>query len=407
MRNFWRELPQPFFALAPMEDVTDIAFREMFVRYSKGSKVKTTYKEPKQSFIKSLIPTNFLQIFKAENLRAPTPTILKTCLGSSNTNLVLFTEFTPSDGLAFGDDKAQEKLRAKLSYTEAQRPIVAQIYNSNPERMKEAARLVQTLGFDGVDINMGCPVNAVVKQVSGSALIKHPELAVSLMQAVREGAPNIPLSVKTRIGYSSVDDMQEWIAKILAQKPDALTVHLRTRSQFSKVPAQWEHMKEIVKMRDEISPNTIIIGNGDVQSVEQGKELAQQYGCEGIMIGRAAFGTPDLFSHMKEKQTKTNFLNPLPLAAHYPGFKKLFLFVFKKKPSCDLFALNKREKKIKMLIEHIELFDKFLLKPGHKGYHVMKKHYKAYINGWQGAKDLRVKLMNTNNPQEAIKLLQK
>ncbi len=400
MSNFWRELPQPFFVLAPMEDVTDIAFREMFVRYSKGLRVKT-------------------------------------CSGSSNTDLVLFTEFTPSDGLAFGDDKAQEKLRAKLSYTEAQRPIVAQIYNSNPERMRDAARLVQDLGFDGVDINMGCPVNAVVKQVSGSALIKHPELAVKLMQAVREGAPNIPLSVKTRIGYSSVDDMQDWIAKILAQKPDALTVHLRTRSQFSKVPAQWEHMKKIIKMRDEISPDTIIIGNGDVQSVMHGKELAKQYGCEGIMVGRAAFGTPDFFSHAKEKQTNTNFFNKtfdLDQSNHNhtqamstllrSGQQSSDLGSLTEQtqetsskpkscgdPSYDVIALSdalsQRDKKIKMLIEHIELFDKLLLKPGHKGYHVMKKHYKAYINGWSGAKELRVKLMHTNNPQEAIKLLQK
>ncbi len=324
MSNFWKEIAnthKPFFCLAPMEDVTDIAFREMFARYSKQSK---------------------------------------------DSNLVLFTEFTPSDGLAFGDENAQKRLRAKLSYTESQRPIVAQIYNSDPSRMRDAAALVQGLGFDGVDINMGCPVNAVVKQVSGAALIKHPDLAVELIRAVREGAPRVAVSVKTRIGYSSKDEMQEWLSTILREKPDALTVHLRTRSQFSRVPADWSLMSEIIKLRDEISSETIIIGNGDVQSVEQGKILAHKYGCEGIMVGRGAFGTPDFFVGT---------------------------------------VSTGKDAKIKMLIEHIELFDEMLLEPEHKGYHVMKKHFKAYINGWSNAKELRVKLMNTQSTDEAIQIL--
>ncbi len=365
MTNFWQESAykhKPFFCLAPMEDVTDIAFRETVARYSKQSRQGS--------------PGDF----------------------------VMFTEFTPSDGLAFGDVRAQEKLRAKLSYTEGQRPIVAQIYNSNPKRMEDAARLVQDLGFDGVDINMGCPVNAVIKQISGAALIKHPELAVELIRAVRKGAPNLALSVKTRVGYNSVDEMQGWLTKILKEKPDALTIHLRTRSQFSKVPANWSLMKEIVKMRDKISPNTIIIGNGDVESVKHGKELADKYGCEGIMVGRASFGTPDFFSSCNSHHNKTNFLNFLPLAAHFLGFKKLFRYG---EPTEGVFTRSSavKNKKIKMLIEHIELFDEFLLKPKYKGYHVMKKHFKAYINGWDGAKDLRKQLMATESPEEAIMLL--
>ncbi len=349
MINFWQQLAQehkPFFCLAPMEDVTDIAFREMFVRYSKQQGKVSLWQR------------------------------LSGRVSVSPSNLILFTEFTPSDGLAFGDAKAQEKLRAKLSYTEGQRPIVAQIYNSNPQRMEDAARLVQELGFDGVDINMGCPVNAVVKQVSGAALIQHPELAVELMRAVRKGAPSTPLSVKTRVGYSSVSDMQDWIAKILAEKPDALTIHLRTRSQMSKVPAQWELMPEIIKMRDELSPSTIIIGNGDVHSTQEGRELASQYGCEGIMVGRAAFGTPDFFLSTSLKAQSVT-------------------------PKTD------KQSKVQMLTEHLSLFDTLLLKPKHKGYHVMKKHFKAYIGGWSGAKELRAQLMATSSPAEAREVLQK
>ncbi len=379
--NFWQRLSSgsdPFFCLAPMEDVTDIAFREMFVRYSKQ------------------------------------------CRQGTPSDIVLFTEFTPSDGLAFGDERAQERLRAKLSYTEGQRPIVAQIYNSNPKRMESAARLVQELGFDGVDINMGCPVNAVVKQVSGAALIRHPELAVELMRAVRKGAPKLPLSVKTRIGYSSVDDINTWIPTILKEKPDALTVHLRTRSQMSKVPAQWEHMRQIVKWRDELSPSTVLIGNGDVQSVEQGTELAKEYGCEGIMVGRAAFGTPDFFS-TDLTPSEDNLLPAMPTllrsrqqSSDLGHITEQAQDMSSKPKSCGgptggVFTGSDvtKTKKIKMLIEHIKLFDELLLKPGHKGYHVMKKHYKAYINGWDGAKELRKELMATESPEEAIKLLQK
>jgi tRNA-dihydrouridine synthase len=339
-RNFWQELAihqRPFFCLAPMEDVTDIAFREMFVRYSK---CRTT------SFFSML--TRFFTRVKP---------------------FVLFTEFTPSDGLAFGDEKAQERLRAKLSYFKGQRPIVAQIYNSNEERMEHAARLVQEFGFDGVDINMGCPVNAVVKQISGAALIKHPELAVKLMRAVRRGAPNIPLSVKTRIGYSSKDDMHDWMTTILTEKPDALTIHLRTRSQMSKVPAQWELLPSIIKLRDELSPDTVIIGNGDVMSMEHGMELVQTYGGEGVMVGRGAYGKPDFFLRDISQRC------------------------------------TRKECKIQMLIEHIELFDTLLLQQEYKGYHVMKKHYKAYITGWSGAKELRARLMETDTPREAIGIL--
>lgn len=316
--TFWQELPKPFFALAPMEDVTDIAFREMFARHSKP--------------------------------------------GSP---LVLWTEFVPSDGLAFGDAHAQEKLRAKLSYTPAQRPIIAQVYNADPGRMREAAALVQELGFDGVDINMGCPVNAVIKQVSGAALIQHPNLACQLIEAVKEGAPKLPVSVKTRIGYNR-DEIDTWIRTLLEQQLDALTVHLRTRKEMSKVPAHWERMSQVVALRNQIAPETVLIGNGDVADVAHGQALVEQYQCEGIMIGRGAFGTPDLFANHKTDRTH----------------------------------------KIKMLIEHLEVFDELLLQRQHKACHVMKKHFKAYISGWNGAKEQREMLMATESPQEAIRILQ-
>lgn len=245
---------------------------------------------------------------------------------------------------------------------------MAQIYNSNPERMQKAAALVQNLGFDGVDINMGCPVNAVVRQISGAALIKYPDLAIRIIDAAKRGAPDIPISVKTRIGYASKSEMHNWISILLKTRIDALTVHLRTRNQFSKVPADWSVMPEIIKLRDEISPNTIIVGNGDVHSVGHGIKLTKEYGCDGIMVGRAAFGKPDFFCHYG-----------VNLDPHW---------------------------KIKTLLHHLDLFDKLLFKKRYKSFHVMKKHFKAYIAGWKGAKELRARLMDTENPNEAMRILE-
>lgn len=318
MHGMWSSIQKPFLALAPMEDVTDVAFREMFARYSDG--------------------------------RVPR---------------VLWSEFVSADGLTFGDTEAQERMRAKLSFTEAQRPVVAQIFSSVPERIERAAALVQELGWDGVDINMGCPDKAVEKQGAGAALIKNVDNARELIRAMRRGAPHIAVSVKTRIGYNT-EDIDVWLRSILEEKPDALTVHLRTRKELSDVPAHWELMPKIVALRDEVSPQTVLIGNGDVTSVAEGLALIAAHGCDGVMVGRGAFGAPDFFGERSEEKSH----------------------------------------KLALLREHLELFDTMLYQHGHKAYHVMKKHFKAYVHGWEGAKELRERLMHTTSPREAVGLLQ-
>lgn len=324
MANFWPTLKAPFFVMAPMEDVTDAAFRRMFAKYGKPD--------------------------------------------------VTWTEFTSADGLVLAPEKGQAALRAKLMYTEGERPIVAQLFSAVPERMEKAARICTELGFDGIDINMGCPDKSVEKGGAGAALIKNPSLARELIEAAQRGTCScasqtctcrkcIPVSVKTRIGYG-VDEIDTWIPHLLAQKPAALTVHLRTRKEMSDVPAHWEHMPRIATLRANLSPETRLIGNGDVQNIADARTKVSAAGCDGVMLGRAIFGNPWLFSEY----------------------------------------VPKSHERIVALIEHIQLFNELL--GGTVNFATMKKHFKAYIHGWDHAKDLRVSLMETSEAKAAICVLE-
>ncbi len=306
--TFWNRLPKPFFAMAPMADVTDCVFREIISKYSRHGEVG----------------------------------------GGPD---VFWTEFVSTDGLALG---GRDALLVDLKFNpEIERPIVAQLFGSNIETMEKAAALCQELGFDGIDINMGCPDKSIEKQGAGAAMIKNPKRAREIIQAAKRGAPNLPISVKTRVGYNKVE-IEEWIPQILEEGVAALTVHARTRKEMSLVPARWEHVAEVVRMRDAMGLDTKIIGNGDVKTVVEGKMLAEQTGCDGIMIGRGIFGTPWLFDTTRQEPTLR-----------------------------ERFAI---------LIEHTKRYEAVL--GGLKNFSIMKKHYKAYVNGFDGAKELRVELMD-------------
>jgi nifR3 family TIM-barrel protein len=314
MHGFWESLPRPFFIQAPMEDVTDAAFRRLIAR-----------------------------------------------MGAPD---VMFTEFTSADGLVLAPEKGQIALRAKLMFDEGERPIVAQLFSSIPERMEKAAAIVADLGFDGIDINMGCPDKAVEKSGCGAALIKHPEVARELIRAAKRGGRGIPVSVKTRMGYN-VDEMDTWLPQLLAEEPANLTVHLRTRKEMSLVPAHWDQMSRAVAIRDKVSPNTRITGNGDATDLHDAREKARQSGADGVMLGRAIYGNPWLYAKRD--------VPPTP------------------------------QERIIALAEHIKIFDELL---GHtSNYATMKKHFKAYISGWDNAKDLRVQLMETMKAEEALAIL--
>ncbi len=283
---------------------------------------------------------------------------------------VLWTEFVAADGLAH--PKAREKLLIDLKYGEDEHPIVAQIFGSKPDNIREAAKLCRELGFDGVDINMGCPDRTIEKQGSGAGMMKNPELAVEIIRAAIEGAGDLPVSVKTRIGYNK-NEIETWLPKILAEDIAALTVHLRTRKEMSDVPAHWELMPQIVGLRDKINPKVVILGNGDVVDTDDARKKCEETGCDGVMLGRAIFGNPFLFN-----KTKSNFFST-PLAP------------------TDL-SLEKIQFRLQIMVEHTKLFESMLV--GVKNFAIMKKHYKAYVNGFDGAKELRTELMDAKNANE-------
>ncbi|MBV9159191.1 MAG: tRNA-dihydrouridine synthase [Candidatus Kaiserbacteria bacterium] len=314
MRNFWQDLPRPFFALAPMEDVTDAAFRRLIAKYGKPH--------------------------------------------------VFFTEFTSADGLALADEKGQRNLRKGLEYSEAERPIVAQLFSSSPQYMEQGAAIARELGFDGVDINMGCPVNEVVNQHCGAALIKDPARAREIIRATTRGAGDLPVSVKTRLGYHE-DELDTWLPELLAEEPAVVTIHARTRKEMSAVPARWERVAAAVKIRDSLKSKTLIVGNGDVVDLKDASNKAAATGCDGVMLGRAIYGNPWLFADRDTSPT--------------------------------------REEHIRALIEHIGLFQEHM--SGFVNDALMKKHFKAYISGWDNAKELRMQLMDAASLNEAKSLL--
>lgn len=303
--SFWKRLKKPFFVLAPMADVTDAAFRRIIAKYGKPD--------------------------------------------------VFWTEFVSADGLV---SPGRKILLKDLEYSKEERPIVAQLFTSHKDKMKEAAELAASLGFDGIDINMGCPDRSIEKQGAGAALIKTPELALQIIQAAKEGAPNIPVSVKTRVGYNT-RELETWIPKLLSADISALTIHARTRKEMSKVPADWRDVKRAVEIRNELKKDTLIIGNGDILDLEDAQKKAEESGADGIMLGRAIFGNPWLFSQKRDISIK---------------------------------------ERLSVAVEHTKLFEKLL--GDVKSFSVMKKHFKAYIHGFDGAKELRAKLMETENASE-------
>ena len=303
--------------LAPLADVTDPAFRSLIAKYGKPD--------------------------------------------------VMWTEFVSADGLFLG---GYEHLIKDLAFTEEERPIVAQFFTGNPEMMEKAAELAGDLGFNGVDINMGCPDKSVEKQGGGSASIKNPLNAQEVIRAAMRGASkngkNLPVSIKTRIGYNK-NELETWLPTLLETNPAVITLHARTRKEMSAVPARWEHIKRAVEIRDNFvdsngkKSETLIFGNGDISSLEDAEKKVIEAGCDGAMLGRAIFGNPWCFNRDLKKENVS-----IP-------------------------------DRLRVMVEHTKLFEELL---PHKSFAIMKKHYKAYVNGWDGAKELRMKLMEAKDANE-------
>lgn len=319
-------LPKPFFVLAPMDDVTDTVFRQV---------VQTTH-EPD----------------------------------------LFFTEFVNVDGL---QSPGRTKLLKKLRFVESEKSLVAQLWGLKPENFRKTAEqiadgtfakelgLPEGINFVGIDLNMGCPAKSEVQNGACSALIKNRPLASEIIKATQEGAAGrLPVSVKTRLGFLEID--HTWLEFLLEHRLDMLTVHGRTKKEMSKVPAHWDEIGNVVPARDRIAPETLIVGNGDVESRAEGLKLAEQYNLDGIMVGRGIFHDPYLFAEQSPWETLS------------------------------------RTERVELYRRHVTLFAD-TWRDGERPIHTLNKFCKIYINGFDGAKELRERLMSANSADDLLKIL--
>ncbi|NIK21533.1 tRNA-dihydrouridine synthase [Paenibacillus lupini] len=310
--NFWLDLPKPFFILAPMEDVTDVVFRH----------VVSTAAKPD----------------------------------------VFFTEFTSTD--SYCNPLGIESTRGRLTFTEDEQPIVAHLWGNKPALFEQMSIDMKKLGFRGIDLNMGCPVQNVASNGKGAGLIRHPEVAAEIIQAAKAGG--LPVSVKTRLGYSEVDEWRGWLTHILKQDIANLSIHLRTKKEMSKVDAHWELIPEIKELRDEIAPNTLLTINGDIPDRATGLKLVEQYGVDGVMIGRGIFTNPFAFEKEPKEHSAKDFLH--------------------------------------LLLLQLDLHDKYSeILP--RSFKPLLRFFKIYVRGFRGANELRIQLMETKSTDEVRRLV--
>jgi len=279
---------------------------------------------------------------------------------------VFFTEFVSVDGLVSeGGRKRLLLMLEKSKYEKKNKNLIFQVFGSDPEKFAKAIKIIKKLNPAGIDINIGCPDKAVIKQGSGSALMKveNWERLKNIYDSCKKEAGNIPISIKTRVGFEKID--WAWIRFVLSLQPQAITVHLRTTKEMSKSDAHWEIAEKINYFRNEISPKTILIGNGDIETMKQGIEKIKKSGFDGFMVGRGIFYNPALFGNK------------------------------------DFNSFSPKEK-LEILFKHLDLFEKEFYKNNNwvKSFALMKKFLKIYISGFDGAKDLRVKLMKAKKAEE-------
>lgn len=321
--NFWKDISKPIFALAPMEDVTDTAFRELVLYISDPDKLQ-----------------------------------------------ILFTEFTSVDGM--NHPVGRERVSERLVVSESERKLlkqsnvklVAQIWGKEPELFHSVTKYItENYDFDGIDINMGCPVKNMVKNGACSALIDQPTRAQEIILAAQE-ATHLPVSVKTRTGLKQ-HETERWITQLCEVKPAAITLHGRTQKMMSEKPADWDEVAKGVQVRDQLAPDIPFLGNGDVWSYEQGVDYCTKYGTDGIMIGRGIFQNPWFFNPQKTDVSK--------------------------------------EEKLKVLLQHLDLYEKAW--QGKRNFNILKRFFKIYANGFENASELRAQLMVCNKPDDVRKII--
>lgn len=320
-------LPKPFFVLAPMDDVTDTVFRQMVA-----------------------------------GCAAPD---------------LFFTEFTNVDGL---QSVGRSKLLRKLRFVPSETRLVAHIWGLKPENFYKTAQqiadgsLARELGlpdgcnFVGIDLNMGCPAKSEVKAGACSALINDRPLASEIIKATQEGAAGrLPVSVKTRLGFSAVD--MGWPEFLLGHDLAMLTMHCRTRKDMSKVPARWDYLAELIGQRDRIAPKTLVVANGDIMSWRLGLELVGRYRLDGVMIGRGVFHDPYVFAE----------------SSPWSGVS--------------------RHDRLAMYRHQVELFAS-TWQAGERNIKTLNRFCKVYVSDFDGAKELREALMAANSTDQLLRLLE-
>ncbi|WP_066189947.1 tRNA dihydrouridine synthase [Gracilibacillus timonensis] len=310
--NFWRDLPRPFFILAPMEDVTDVVFRHVVSEAARPD--------------------------------------------------VFFTEFTNSESYCHPDGR--NSVRGRLTFTADEQPIVAHIWGDKPEYFRQMSIGMAEQGFKGIDINMGCPVANVAVKGKGSGLIQRPEVAAELIQAAKAGG--LPVSVKTRLGYTDIEEWHDWLRHVFEQDIANLSIHLRTRKEMSKVEAHWELIAEIKALRDEVAPDTLLTINGDIPDRQTGWELVQQFGVDGVMIGRGIFANPFAFEKQPQEHDSQDLLD--------------------------------------LLRVHLNLYDKYSALE-QRPFKPLRRFFKVYVRGFHGASELRNQLMSTSTTDEVRAML--
>ncbi|MCO5251126.1 MAG: tRNA-dihydrouridine synthase [Candidatus Kapabacteria bacterium] len=322
--NFWLDLPRPFYTLAPMEDVTDTVFRELIMGIS---------------------DENYLH--------------------------AVFAEFTSTDGLLHPVGRDNVIHRLHISDTERQIlkkkniKIIAQIWGSDPEKYYRSAKLIsEEMDFDGIDINMGCPVKKIVKHISCSQLIKYPELAKEIIAATKEGS-SVPVSVKTRTGVER-HITEEWMSHLIEAKPACITLHCRTQKMMSDYPAVWAEMGKAIATLKKNEAQIPIIGNGDLLSIDDCHQKFDEYKADGYMIGRGIFKNPWIFNSPQIERTP--------------------------------------EEKLGLLWNHVSLFLKTW--KGRKNFPILKRFFKIYTYDFYGASEIRQKLMLTESSEDVYKILQ-
>ena len=277
---------------------------------------------------------------------------------------LFFTEFTNVS--SYTSEKGRANALERLEVAPSDKPIIAQIWGKNPEHFAECAAALEGLGFSGIDLNFGCPDKNVNKAGGGAAMIKTPELAIECFRNAKK-ATNLPVSIKTRLGWSKVEEYRDWLSILLNERPAALTVHLRTKKEMSKVAAHYELIPEIIKLRAEVSPETKLILNGDIKNRAEALRLYEKYPeIDGFMIGRGVFQNPYCFTN--HEATKDELMELLHL--------------------------------------HLDLYEEYS-KKHHISYEPLKHFYKIYINNFPGASELRAELMETHSVKEAREVLAK